>query len=238
MTSGNQPSARVSVVASLLSQPRLVPYLTETGGNLADAFKLYQWNIELSGAAYESMHVFEVVLRNAMDQQLRRWNATQTDKQSGRRHSNDWLLDPAHLIRRLVAKDIKRARERAETACKTGKPGGRAPGHDDILAQTMFGTWRFLLPSHSDAGRTYLWHNALHAAFPRWPKQKGVDLTDHVEKVYRMRNRVAHLEPLLRQGYVSLRLQSMRLVLAGIDQHPEAWFTGQQRITTVLNGKP
>ncbi|RAN71124.1 hypothetical protein B5P43_34320 [Bacillus sp. SRB_336] len=61
---------QISVEAILLrrlSPPRLAPYL-DTAGSLQGAVRLYRWNVELSGAVYEALHIFEVVLRNAMDE--------------------------------------------------------------------------------------------------------------------------------------------------------------------------
>ncbi len=130
-----QPDPRVVAIVAHLSLPRLGPYLTATGGNVRDALRLYQWNVDLSGAVYEALHVFEVVLRNAMDTQLSAWNATQIDTSTGRAHAADWLMDPAHLLTRLAGNDIGKATDRARTALRMGKPGGRAPGHPDVLAQ-------------------------------------------------------------------------------------------------------
>jgi hypothetical protein len=82
------------VVATLLSQARLAPYLRATNGNLRAALKLYQWNVEMSAAVYKMLHLVEVFLRNAIDAELRIWNTTQTNPVTGRPHGPDWLLDP------------------------------------------------------------------------------------------------------------------------------------------------
>ncbi|HEX3829287.1 MAG TPA: hypothetical protein VHV82_18650 [Sporichthyaceae bacterium] len=95
MTAPVQPDPRTAAVVAHLSEPRLRPYLAATNGNVKEALRLYQWNIDLSGAVYETLHVFEVVPRNAMDAQLSIWNATQTDASTGRAHALDWLMDPA-----------------------------------------------------------------------------------------------------------------------------------------------
>ena len=71
-----------------------------------EAIRLYRWNIDLSGAVYEALHVFEVVLRNALDEQLRSWNASQPDPSTGRFHSPDWLIDPSALLLRIAGRDI------------------------------------------------------------------------------------------------------------------------------------
>ena len=174
--------------------------MAAAGGNIKDGLRLYQWNIDLSGAVYEALHVFEVVLRNAMDAQLSAWNATQTNAATGQAHSSDWLMDPTHLLVRLAGSDITKAEGRARTALRAGKPGGRMPGHPDVLAQLTFGTWRFLLPS-KDPGRQLLWTQALVLGFPGLTITSAA-LVRKIDGIYRLRNRVAHLEPLLRSGLV------------------------------------
>jgi len=76
MPSAAQPSAGHRAIATRLSEPRLAPYRWACGGNLKEALNLYRWNVALSGAVYEGLHVFEVVFRNAIDEQLCTWNAT------------------------------------------------------------------------------------------------------------------------------------------------------------------
>ena len=182
---------------------------------------------------YECLHRFEVILRNALDEQLCRWNATQRDRQTGRVHTSDWLMDPSRLLHRLVGDDIRKASRRARTALRGAE---RPPGHPDVLAQLSFGTWRFLLPD-KDPGRQLLWNKALATAFPKLAGAPS-DLVDHVDHIYRLRNRVAHLEPLLNAGMVADRFDRMRTVLLAIDPAVEMWFVSRQRVTTTLKTKP
>lgn len=50
MPSANQTTVHHGVVAAKISAPRLTPYLAATEGNVRRALRLYQWNVELSGA--------------------------------------------------------------------------------------------------------------------------------------------------------------------------------------------
>lgn len=233
MPPANQTAHLHAVVATKISGPRLAPYIAATDGNVRRALTLYQWSVELSGAVYECLHRFEVILRNALDEQLCRWNSVQRDRHTGRSHSSDWLMDPARLLRRLAGDDIRKAARRAQTALRGA---GRAPGHPDVLAQLSFGTWRFLLPDN-DPGRQHLWSKALAAAFPSFTGTPS-DLVDHVDHIYKLRNRVAHLEPLLNSSMVADRLTRMRTVLLAIDPALETWFVSRQRITATLKTKP
>jgi hypothetical protein len=228
-----QPAPHHAAIAAKISPPRLGPYLAATGGNVKAALRLYQWNVDLSGAVYESLHRFEVILRNALDEQLCAWNATQRERRTNRQHSTDWLMDPSHLLQRLAGRDIGKATTRAQSALRAQ---GTTPGHPDVLAQINFGTWRFLLPDN-DPGRQLLWRAALNTAFP-YIQGTERDLVDDVDNIYKLRNRVAHLEPLLNSGMVANRFRRMRTVLLSIDPHIEQWFISRQRVTSSLAAKP
>ncbi|MBT2597839.1 hypothetical protein [Arthrobacter sp. ISL-72] len=127
------------VLQHRISPERLAPYIRETP-TLHEAIRLYRWNIDLSGAVYEALHVFEVVLRNALDEQLCIWNASQPDPETGRLHSSDWLIDPSALLLRIAGRDIPDAGRRALKSTKRRPHGQREPLHEDILAAMSFGT--------------------------------------------------------------------------------------------------
>lgn len=233
MTAPAQPSL-YSRVERHLSKQRLAPFLAAAASNHQAAVALYLWNLNISGATYESLHVFEVAVRNAMDAELRKWNATQK-LPSGASRSDDWLVEPAPLLTRLVGQvDIDTAYSRANKARRARGLG--KPGHDDVLAQLSLSTWRFLLPDH-DPGRQLLWSDALNNAFPHWTGTPE-ELTDTVIGVLDIRNRVAHLEPLLNMKNVRAQFVGMRGVLKAIDPSIEQWMVSNQRITSVLKMRP
>ncbi|MFC6509849.1 Abi family protein [Promicromonospora citrea] len=220
-----------------ISPPRFAPYALEAAGNVRHAVRLYDWNRELSGAVYELLHMFEVALRNAMDEQLCEWNAQQPHTDGSGFHADAWLLDPAPLLNRLTrnGQDIHKARRRATASSQSRLPN-RPITHPDVLAQLSLGTWRYLLPNR-DAGRQRLWDDALRHAFPQLTAPPRV-LTAKVHDIHLLRNRVAHLEPLLRTQVVRARLTDVLAVLRAIDTVPEQWAAGHQRVTQVLKARP
>lgn len=237
MPSPPQPQPHVpdwEVFRGYISPPRLGPYLDAAGGNRKQAIQLYYWNIGLSGAVYESLHFFEVVLRNAIDAQLSAWNATQNSP-SGGTHDPDWLTDPSQLLFKLTqqGKDIKEATGRAQKATRTRT---ERMGHADILAQMSFGTWKFLLPDQTP-GRMLLWKDALVLAFPHNSRPEKA-ITKDVAGIHLLRNRVAHLEPLLNTPSVHVQYLSMRRVLAAIHPLMEQRFVSTQRITAHISQRP
>jgi hypothetical protein len=219
------------VLQHRISPERLAPYVRETP-SLHEAIRLYRWNIDLSGAVYEALHVFEVVLRNALDEQLCIWNASQPDPSTGRLHSPDWLIDPSALLLRVAGRDIPDARRRALKSTARRPQGQRDPMHADILAAMSLGTWRFILPGRHDAGKQRLWDEALHKAFPHL-RRTPRELERAVEGVYHLRNRVAHLEPIINSN-VRAQLVNMRTVIGAIDPQLLSWFTSTERISPSL----
>lgn len=223
---------RVDRLAARLSAPRLGPYLQAAGGSTRLALRLYRWNIELSAATYEVLHLTEVTLRNAIDEQLRRWNTSQKCADHTATHQSEWLLDPSPLLSRLAGTDINRARERLSRAT----PAGTVIGHDDVLAALGFGTWRYLLPDR-DRGRQRLWEGAIQYAFPHRSTEPRI-LTYQADVVYRLRNRIAHLEPIGKPAHVLASFDSMRAIIRAIDPVVEEWMTSWQRVSSVLRLDP
>lgn len=235
MTEPRLESSDAALVQAL-SAARMRLYLDESSGCVADALRLYRWNVELSGAVYETLHVVEVALRNALDGRLRPWNARQVRETGGSFHGADWLIDPAPLLRRVLGKDLATATRRAEIAVGRSSARGREITHADVVAQVGLGTWRFLLPPRNerkDPGKHRLWVDALSGAFP-CSTEPAHALVGDVAAVHALRNRVAHLEPLLRAGHVERTVASARRVLAAIDPAVEQWWVGGQRVSAVL----
>jgi hypothetical protein len=202
-------------------------------GNHKHAIQLYHWNVTLAGAMYETLNVFEVVLRNAIDRELCIWNATQTDAASGRQHGSDWLMDPSKLVSRLVQIDVL---VKAKSRANRDVGAKRRISHADVLAQMPLSTWRFLLPD-KDPGRQLLWAAAIKNAFPHLARPESI-LVQAVSGIYDIRNRVAHLEPLLDSRRTRDQLQNMRDVLKEIDPLVEQWFVSNQRVTHLLKLRP
>lgn len=193
------------------------------------------WNVELSGAVYEALHIFEVVLRNAVDEQICVWNAGQLNPITGMPHASDWLLDPSILLERIVGRDLPEARNRAGHSTRARPKDQHDPLRADILAALSMGTWRFLLPGRKDLGKQLLWDEALRHAFPHL-RRPVHELERAVDGVYRLRNRVAHLEPLINSS-IPAQLANTRTAIGAIDQDLLSWFASVEKIGTTLKAR-
>jgi hypothetical protein len=228
-----------------ISDDRFGPYMRKATNDTNKALELYHWNMRVSAALYESLHIVEVALRNAIDRQLSVWNQTQVNRTTGQPRSADWLLDPAPMLARVVQQDkIDDATRRARDHIQRRRVVGAArpdPKHCDVLAQLMFGTWRFLIKApvgrQPDSGAVLLWRDVLPAAFPSMTRAPSALVTD-VVRIYGARNRIAHLEPMLDSGMVLEIRDSVDRVLGDIDTMLPYWFNNQETVSNVLGKHP
>lgn len=213
-------------VAKAISPARFAPYLATCSNHHKRALDLYWWNVRMSREIYAALHLFEVFLRNAMDEQLCLWNSSNSD--NGVKRSSEWLRDPHSIIENRVGDKILKATDHAKMAIfeKTGE--NRNPSHDEVLAQTPFGLWAILLPTENDKGKAKIWDEGLIKAFPS--STTSLDrryVIQQVKRVHTLRNRVAHLEPIYSLD-VPQELGRMQKVLDSIDPKAAGWFTSKE----------
>ena len=213
----NHPAHRASV-ERYVTQARLGPYLAETGNDYALAEELYVWNLRVSGAFHEVLGVFEVVLRNALCEQLRHWHGKRT---------GTWLDDPTSTF------DARRI-EQIKAACQALSQKGKPLTEGHIVAELSFGFWRFLL---SKRYQNTLWAPHLRKAFPGMKPQRREVVYKHAEELLTLRNRIAHHEPIHRFPLADLHA-AMLLVTSWIDPGMSNWLANLSRVPSVLTGKP
>jgi len=211
--------------SSLIGPLRFQTYLDLVEGDEALAVELYDWNIRASGAFWELHTAFEVALRNKLDAQLKVWN-----ERNG--FTPEWTINPHPLIEAVVNpsnnpnlnKALRRASGVAAKHFKADRRQEEQPRHDDVLSQLTFGTWKYLIPaSDKPSKRKKLWDEQLHMAFPRWSplKQDAVKhLARRIAYAHELRNRIAHLEPLVQSNLRQTRRGILMLgYLMGRDAH-------------------
>lgn len=213
-------------VAEAISPARFQPYLDACSKHHRRAIDLYWWNVRMSRDLYAALHLFEVFLRNAMDEQLCLWNASTSD--NGNRRSDYWLLDPHSIIRTRVGDKVDKAVEHAKAAVYEKNGDNRMPTHDEVLAQTPFGLWALLLPTADDNGRRKIWTEGLKEAFPGSKTDRDREyVIASVKRIHKIRNRVAHLEPIFTYDFPE-ELKRMQKVLDAIDVRSGGWFASRE----------
>ncbi|GAA2947748.1 Abi family protein [Microbacterium luteolum] len=211
-------------IVTYLSQPRLSTYVSACGGDEAIALDLYRANAQVSGLAFTSLHYFEVILRNALDAELARWNLSACGRA-------DWTLHAAPLLLAVIGLErLKDARDAAWRA--VGRK--RSPTHDDVVAQLSLGTWRYMLPSARHQGKQKLWDDAIEQSFPNRHGVSAASIAQSVSIAYDFRNRVAHHEPVFALDLRGKR-RAMRDVLNSVGGPARKWFVEHDPLAPGLN---
>ena len=232
------------MILDLAGSARFAPYLRETHGDVEHARELYLWAADLAGALFSTIAFVEVGLRNSMDRKLRAWN-----DQQGVDYGEDWALrkGAAPLLYDLVThKSLASAQnfasEQSRLRPKTHPRRLATVTHDDVVSHFMFGTWVYLIKPrvwNQPQQCQQLWQECLSHAFPYAdPSDAGRQrLADQLDRVRKLRNRVAHHENLL---YVDVRkrLRDMLGIRALVDPQLPDLAMQSNRVRTLVRADP
>lgn len=233
-------------------------FVRDSGVSFADseideaAMELYRWNAEASAMVMRYIPWIEVLVRNAIDRQLRLWLAQQAPQSC-----DDWIdvdnTRPMDRIRALVntpEKDyLSEARRTALSKKRFWRSDQSHPRHgdeigrDDVFAQLTFGTWDGML---SRAAKDPELAGVLMKAFPniedaweseasRMPNSSlpGTEADAHEDRLRKelisrlksvrvVRNRIGHDENLLRVNFPKIR-HDMYFVLNSLGADYPKW---------------
>lgn len=204
-----------------MSHDRLRPYLVECAPNFTRAVALYIWNAKVAAAFFEALGHFEVILRNAMHEQLSAWHAHHT-------RPGEWYDDPEKKFDDRSLDEIRDARNRLSRK-------GMQPKPSLVVAELNFGFWRFLLDQKY---QPTLWAQALHRAFPRMLKRRRADVQGPVSRLHQLRNRIAHHEAIHHLDLVNLYCEMIQVV-EWINPATARWLSLTcRRLVWLLDHKP
>ncbi|MFJ9634976.1 hypothetical protein ACIRU8_45525 [Streptomyces sp. NPDC101175] len=231
---GQQKISSERLLIERFSLPRMAPYQAAAGSPRA-AIKLYRWNAAASAVFYEALHAFEVVLRNAVHEQMDQWHRAQG-------YQGSWLTNPPVQLTSRSRNDLAQARTRAQDSVtrKHAILGTAAPvptaTDDDIVPQLTLGFWRFMLANRYTHD---LWRDAIRNAFPYPQQQRLPDVEAPVIRLHMLRNRIAHLEPIFTRN-LYLDFEDMKMVIGFICPRTQAWFasTRTQSVKDVFKAFP
>lgn len=199
-----------------ISAARFAPFPNAANGDHALALELYDWHSELASVSFEAIHHFEVIVRNAIDVAL-------GDGQPQEPLKETWLLD-FDTLQPGAIKQVIVAVERIERR----KPITRGR----VVAGVPFGFWASLFTRHYEE----LWRQRLRRVFSHGAPERK-DLAAPMERVRRLRNRVAHHDCLLAQDIGGVGEDMLRIV-AWIDPGAFAWLKSRTRICDLLTERP
>jgi hypothetical protein len=186
----------VNAFRATISEARFARYLKEAAGNAVHAIELYHWNALLSQSMYLPLQMWEVSLRNKLNQFLIfKYNAK-------------WPYDD-RALRTLTGNENRRLRD-TKLRFDPGNLGAQIPT-DAIVADLSAGFWVSLLSKRYDV--PFAWRYNLARVFPHGGKVDRAVASATCDRLLDLRNRIAHHEPIWQ-----LNLPEMRAdldVLAG-----------------------
>lgn len=202
---GTSPTPDGPWVEQWLSAPRFAIYEVAAAGDRAVGLQLYEWNTAMSAAVLHDLAHLEIGLRNAYDRGFTMSAPAGTPHWTAqpllyfpveqKRAANGTIYDPN-----------ERPRSQIDAAVREAGPGATS---GKVVAEFMFGFWRYLSTSTHEVR---LWRPALHRGFVKGTSRRAVD--GPMAQLHKLRNRVAHHEPLLQ---VDLQARYANVVdLAGL----------------------
>lgn len=165
------------------STPRLGRFLFAAKGDQQKALQLYKLNIELSGCLFGVLSIFEVVLRNHIDQYYRHYFG-----------DNEWLKNQCGQGGMFSHPSFLRSGFESRTRILTTIAQlGNHYTHDRLVAELNFGFWTYMFaPIQFRVGG-----QGLHRIYTQRPKGTSQgQIFNELDEVRNLRNRIAHHEPL------------------------------------------
>lgn len=176
-----------------LSHARFARYLTSAGGDEASAIALYEWNTRMAQSLYVYLQCWEIVFRNKLDTFLR-W-----------KFGPAWPYDDHRAVRILTRDEQRRLSETKQRQSQQRKQA--IVSTDAIVADLSAGFWVALLSSAYKV--PYSWQYNLGRVFPHDPALDRTNAHTLSSKILKLRNRIAHHEPIyelpLSQTYTELQ---------------------------------
>lgn len=191
-----QQGAETTAVISALSAPRMSTYLTATGGDAELAIGLYGWNARIAAALMVPAHIAEVTTRNAVDEALSsvygpRWPWDSTFEGS---------LAPKRPRGYSPREDLRATRSNLPT---TGQ----------VVADLHFIFWERMFTASHDVR---VWRPHISDLFPGAGNTPVADLRNSIrrdlETIRRLRNRIAHHEPIFTRDLAGDLRTMLRLI--------------------------
>jgi hypothetical protein len=166
-----------------LSKPRLDRYLIACSGNQRKAIRLYRLNIKLSQSFFALIGIFEVILRNSIDNHYK--------SELG---DPEWLLNATTPTGMFSNPVFTRGKFETKRKITTAKNELLKPyTHDRLVAALSFGFWTNLF----DRLQFRVGGKSLHKIFINRPiGTSQLTLYKKLTKLRNFRNRIAHLEPI------------------------------------------
>lgn len=210
---------KIAAITSTISPARMGTYLNAKGfGAGATALDIYVWNALISSAFFTSLHICEVVIRNAISHALEL------------KYGSTWPWAPG--FERSLSKWAKGELHSAKSGIPHGSTG-------KVVAELKFAFWCRLFTAGQDQ---HIWNAHLRTAFPCLPFPLTVAagrkmLYDDMEALRGFRNRIAHHEPIFALPLAQHHARIQRLISLRCG-HTQAWLAQWEIVSAVMAARP
>ena len=199
--------SKMRALCDAISKERFATYLRLANGDRRRALQLYAHNAALGAAFYGPLQALEVTLRNGVH------NAMTSA------HGTFWF--DGHLLRRFQAEAVDMVKKELDWS-----RGPQLPGR--VAAALSLGFWVALFAKGYESD---LWRPTLHRCFIPTPARSK--LHRQLNDLRRLRNRIAHHEPILHRNLQADHEAILR-VLGMLSPGMEAWVRHHSRVLDVL----
>jgi hypothetical protein len=214
----------IQAVRSALSAARMATYEAAASVTEDDdpaALALYAWNAQVSAALLAPLHICEVVVRNAVSDALETVYGPRWPWSSGFEQS---LTAPN--IGYSPRKDLQNVRRRQAS---TGK----------VIPELKFVFWQKMFTSRHDRR---VWNTHLMRVLPKLDHATPVDqlrqdIYNNLEEIRKLRNRIAHHEPIFRRSLPD-DLQKIVDLIELRCKVTAAWMMSNQHATEIIAQRP
>ena len=212
-------------IKNSLSAARMETYETATAVNgivsPAAALTLYAWNAQVSAALLTPLHFCEIVTRNAVSEALEAVYGIMWPWSTGFEQSL-----PAPPSGYNPRSDMQKARRYAATTGKT-------------VAELKFIFWQQMFTNRHDER---LWNAHLRQIMPNTDPTKSVgtirsDLYNNLEHIRKLRNRIAHHEPIFTRDLD----EDLRKIVSVVECRSKAtadWMMENQQASKFIQNRP
>ena len=207
-------------VTDALSTGRFATYLRHAGGGELRAWAAYAWNVRVSAELLQVLSHAEVALRNAVDRALASAFGPQWPYASAFLYTFSKAGQHEYLAVRIALEQRLR-----KSPMNTG----------DFVAGQTFVFWESLLVKRY---KDRVWKPQFGGAFPGATSGESYkDVHTAVEQLRRLRNRIAHHEPLLTEDLVTVYGTALQ-VIKWTSPQMAGWVQAEWPMSDQLMGPP
>ena len=175
----------------VLSSARLHPYLLWTDNNIGDAISLYKLNLKTSASLLAILHILEITLRNAINECLTKaWD------------------DKWYMRTEIVSNESQKKRLSEVVFWLSQQSNNKEITNFQIVSNLNFGFWTTLFCRDYNL----LWGKHLRKIFESGKPIQRKDISDALNELRKLRNRVAHYERVIHLNLANLYRGCRRLI--------------------------